>query len=48
MLESINLPHPGQYRLASAISLEQEGQRMTSGDCIIAAARSLSTGHFAA
>src|ERR1700675_3290544 len=43
LLESTNLPHPEQYRLASAISLEQEGQRMTSGDCITAAAYSLST-----
>jgi hypothetical protein len=47
LLESTNLPHPEQYRLASAISLEQEGQRMASGDCITAAMRSLSTGHSA-
>jgi hypothetical protein len=39
LLESTAEPHPEQYRLASAISLEQEGQRMTSGDCITAAAR---------
>jgi hypothetical protein len=37
LLESTNLPHPEQYRLASGISLEQAGQRMTSGDCITGA-----------
>src|SRR4029077_16691239 len=28
LLGSTSVPHPEQYRLASAISLEQEGQRM--------------------
>jgi len=42
--ESTTLPHAEQYRLVSGISVEHEGQRMTSGDCITAAACSLSTG----
>jgi hypothetical protein len=36
MPESTGWPHAEQYRLASEVSLEQEGQRMTSGDCITA------------
>lgn len=32
--ESTGLPQVGQYRLASGMSLEQETQRINSGDCI--------------
>src|ERR1700730_5588423 len=37
LLESTGSPHVGQYRLASGTSLEQEAQRINSGDCIIVA-----------
>src|ERR1700676_1044326 len=36
-LESTGLPQAGQYRLAFGTSLEQETQRINSGDCITVA-----------
>src|SRR6266478_5440795 len=39
LLESTGVPHAAQNRLASGISLEQEGQRIASGDCITLAGR---------
>src|SRR6266852_6081161 len=39
LLESTGVPHAAQNRLGSGISLEQEGQRIASGDCITVAGR---------